>query len=243
MLMRSVRFSFDTHLEQFPLFFTVCDASTGQDLAAFVFNRLKQMNAPLSKLVSLSTDGASCMIGQDNGMFSCFKRLVQQDIGPVNCDINHVWCLAHRLNLVIRDFQNVENINSVFRFCDWVTQKRKAVAYKRFVREKYSDLRLKKIPKPSMTRWSFYKDVVSSLLTQVEQVEEFVMGDRDFISERTRLFSFHGGGTLSSQGFFTNHFIHCHFQFANTLLEKINCFNAILQEKYTLLPDTWYLID
>ena len=138
-LMSSVRFSFDAHLEQMPLFFSVRDASTGHDLAVFVFNRLKQMNAPLSKLASVSTDGASNMMGHDNGMFSCFKRLVQQDLGQVPCFLNNVWCFAHRLNLVIRDFQNVEHINSVFLFCDWLSQKRKAVAYKKFLREQYQE--------------------------------------------------------------------------------------------------------
>ena len=110
----SVRFAFDNRLEQFPLFFSVCDASTGQNLASFIFTRLKQINAPFSKLVSLSTDGASNMVGRFNGLFQCFKTLVQQEHGTIPCAISQVWCLAHRLNLVIRDFPDVKNINSVF---------------------------------------------------------------------------------------------------------------------------------
>ena len=128
----SVRFSFMDHLEQFPLFFTVCDASTGHDLASLVFNRLRRLNAPFHKLVSISTDGASNMVGQYNGMFQCFKSLVQQELGSVSCSLTQVWCLAHRINLVISDFDNVDDINSVFRFCDWFSQKRKAVEYKKF---------------------------------------------------------------------------------------------------------------
>ena len=141
----SVLFTFSNHIEQLPLFYSVCDASTGHGLASFVFDRLKQMNVPFIKLVSLSTDGASNMIGHLNWMFPNFKRLVQRELGIVPCELVHVWCLAHRLNLVIKDFQNVENVNSVFSFCDWLTQKRKAVAYKKFVREKHPDRRLKKI--------------------------------------------------------------------------------------------------
>ena len=70
------------------------------------------------------------MIGHTNGMVSHFKRLVAVELGTVECPFKHVWCLAHRLNLVIRDFQNVPNINSVFLFSDWFASKRKAVVYK-----------------------------------------------------------------------------------------------------------------
>ena len=241
-LMCSVRFSFDHHLEQCPLFLSVCDASTGHDYSSFVFDRLKAMNAPLTKLVSVSTDGASCMIGQANGMFSCFKRLVQQDLGSVPCSMVHIWCLAHRLNLVIRDFQNVENINSVFLFCDWFTQKRKAVAYKRFLREKHSNKRLKKIPKPSETRWSFYRDVLESLLNQVEEVEEFLLQDEDFIPSRHSLFHFPGVTIQTPRSFFSNAFIHAHFSFAFDILKRICRFNRALQEQYTILPDVWILV-
>ena len=117
------------------------------------------MNIPFPKLTALSTDGASNMIGHVNELFHNFKMLVQQELGSVPCALVQVWCLAHRLNLVIKDFQNVANISSVFRFCDLFTQKRRAVAYKKFLRDKHREKRLKKIPKPSQTRWSFYRDV------------------------------------------------------------------------------------
>ena len=110
----TVRFTFNDRLEQFPLFMKVCGASTGEEVAAFVFDSLKVYNAQFKKLSSIATDGASAMIGQANGMISHFKRLVATELGTVGCPFNHVWCLAHRLNLVIRDFQNVPNINSVF---------------------------------------------------------------------------------------------------------------------------------
>ena len=95
-----VRFSFDNRLEQLPLFYSVCDSSTGCDLATFVFNRLKGMSIPFSKLTALSTDGASNMIGRINGLFANFKKMVQQELWSVPCPLVQVWCLAHRLNLV-----------------------------------------------------------------------------------------------------------------------------------------------
>ena len=79
----TVRFTFQDRLEQFPLFMKVCDASTGEEVAAFVFNSLKVYNAQFNKLSSIATDGASAMIGKANGMISFFKRLVSTELGTV----------------------------------------------------------------------------------------------------------------------------------------------------------------
>ena len=239
----SILFAFSDSLEHLPLFFSVCDASTGQELASFVMNRLKRMDAPLSKLVSLSTDGARNMMGHTNGLFACFKRLFQQEIGTMTCSLVQVWCVSHRLNLVIRDFQNVDNIKSVLHFCDWLTQKRKAVAYRKFLREKHSEKRLRKIPKPSETRWSFYRDVLESLLKQTDEVEEFLTNDGDFISMRGRLFDCAEVGVHGWSGFFSNDFILSHFLFAFVILEKISDVNEILQRQYMTLPEAWHLIN
>ena len=54
------------------------------------------------------------MVGRFNGLFQCFKTLVQQELGTVHCAISQVWCLAHRLNLVIRDFQDVKTSTMFF---------------------------------------------------------------------------------------------------------------------------------
>ena len=184
----TVRFTFKTHMEQFPLFFSVCDASTGQELAAFVFGRLQRNDVPFAKLVSVATDGAYNMLGRFNGMVSHLKRLVQQALGVVTPTFDHVWCLAHRLNLVIRDFQDVPDIKHVLLFADLFRSKRKAVVYKKWLRSADRDRRFKKIPKPSETRWSFYKVVLESLLSQVDKVDEFLKQDRDFLSFRRKLF-------------------------------------------------------
>ena len=58
----TVRFVFETGVTQFPLFMAVCDASTGEEMAAFVLTKLLEKRAVLSKLTSL-TDGANNMIG------------------------------------------------------------------------------------------------------------------------------------------------------------------------------------
>ena len=41
------RFTFQDRMKQFPLFFSVCHASTGEEIATFVFEKLKQCMPPL----------------------------------------------------------------------------------------------------------------------------------------------------------------------------------------------------
>ena len=141
-----------------------------------------------------------------------------------------------------RDFLNVANISSVFRFCDWFTQKRKAVLYKKFLREKHHEERFKKIPKPSETRWFFYRDVLASLLDQTDEIEEYLIRDGDFIEERGRLFYFTCTGVPYSGNFLADSFIHAHFVFARDILEIICRTNGLLQAQYVILPLAWHCI-
>ena len=242
-LVCTARFSFQDHLEQFPLFVSVCDASTGEELADYVIYRLKRFNAPLSKLVSIATDGAHNMVGQFNGLATILKRLVQRELGVDTPTFQHVWCLAHRLNLIITDFQNVRNINYVFLFADWFTSKRKAVVYKKWLRTTRPDQRFKKITKPSETRWSFYKVVLETLLTQVDVVEEFLGQDSDFLSFRRKIFPPSTEAGQNQREFFSNRFIMSNFRFALFILEKLWLLNTELQEQYTFLPVVWSSIN
>ena len=152
----TVRFAFDDRIEQLPLFLSVCQASSGEEMAEFVYGRLKEKHIPFSKLLSFATDGASYMVGSTNGIVARVRRMVQSEAGRDNCIFQQVWCFAHRLNLVIHDFQNVPYINTIFHFLGWFTSKRKAVVYKKWLLQSYRDKRFPKIPKPSQTRWSFF---------------------------------------------------------------------------------------
>ena len=124
------------------------------------------------------------MIGSTNGMSAHLRRLFARKYGQQHCKMESLWCFAHRLNLVIRDFQHVDFINSVIRFCDLFTTKRRAICYKKWLKEK-SDDKFRKIPKPSETRWSFYRDVLDVLLSQIDKVEKFIPKDRDLVSFMT----------------------------------------------------------
>ena len=154
------RFVYDDKMEQRTLFYAVCHCSTGKELAQFVFDKLKQYDAPFEKITSVATDVAKTMIGAENGMIPNLRRLVGKEIGSRSTPFKNVWCLAHRLNLVVSDFERVPYINSVFLFAGWFSSKRKAVQYKKWLSQKYPNDHFKKIPKRSETRWTFYRDVL-----------------------------------------------------------------------------------
>ena len=122
-----VRFTFEDKVTQTPLFYKVCDSSTGEELANFVFDMLVSKNVPFEKLSCVASDGAASMIGSTNGMSAHLRRLIARKYGQQHCKMESLWCFAHRLNLVIRDFQHVDSINSVIQFCDLFTTKLKAI--------------------------------------------------------------------------------------------------------------------
>ena len=237
-----VKFTFEDKVTQKPLFFKVCDSSTGEELANFVFDVLVSKNVPFEKLSCVASDGAASMIGTTNGMSAHLRRLITRKYGPQHCKMESMWCFAHRLNLVIRDFQHVDYINSVIRFCDLFTAKRRAVCYKKWLREKSKD-KFRKIPKPSETRWSFYRDVLDVLLSQIDYVEKFIPKDRDLVSFMTS--AWHQMVTASDDGsplFFHDNFILSHFRFAFFVLDRICSTNTQLHEKNIFLHQAWILI-
>ena len=172
-----VRFVFEEMVVQLPLFFSVCSMMSGNDLALFVMDKLFEHGAVLGKLESVSTDGAANMNGRFNGMTVCLKRLVKQQCEMKQerfNDFHSVWCVAHRLNLATKDFLGMQEANVIKCFADWFCDRRRQVSYKSFIARKNTPYRLKGIPQPSDTRWNYYGDVVSTILSQRRFVEEFV---------------------------------------------------------------------
>ena len=132
----TVRFVFVNDVKQFPLFMELCHASSGEEMASFLLSKLREKKAVFSKLVSVTTDGASNMIGHERGLFACFCRLVKTTDTLENDKINaikNVWCFAHRMNLVTRDMREVPSLNDDFTVADWITSRRVAVCHRKFL--------------------------------------------------------------------------------------------------------------
>ena len=133
------RFSFQDSLIQIPMFFDVHHLSTGDGVAHFVFDKLVQFNCSFEKLVCVSSDGASNIIGSSNGMTVAWKRLILQHCAERQISFNEfhsVWCFAHRLNLVTKDLLECERLNVVKAFSDWFSDRRRQVHFKAFLSQK-----------------------------------------------------------------------------------------------------------
>ena len=173
----TVRFVFETDIMQFPLFMALCYASSGEEMASFLLSKLTEKNAVISKLTSVTTDGASSMIGNDRGLFACLCRLLKAS-GTIEADkvdsIRNVWCFAHRMNLVTRDMKEEPTMRDVFCLADWMTSRRVAVSYRKFLKIRWPDARFPKVQTPSETRWVFYRDVVGVILAQFDQIVIFI---------------------------------------------------------------------
>ena len=140
---------------QLPIFFATCFVSSGNDMAQFLFDKLVEKDVDFSKLVCVSTDGATNMVGQMNGMVVNIKSLIGRHCLERNVpffDFHSVWCFAHRANFITRDFLGMKMINAVLSFVDWFSTKRRQVSYRRFLASHYPDAKTKRIPQPSETR-------------------------------------------------------------------------------------------
>ena len=178
-----VRFCLEDSVIQLPLFFDVCHQTTGNDIAHFVFNKLLEFNPSFEKLVSISTDGATNMIGRSSGISTKLKHIIHQHCAtrqlPFN-DFHSVWCFAHRLNLVTKDLMDLKWMSIDKAFADWFSDRRRQTSFKAFLSQTDTGEKLRSIPQPSETRWTFYHDVVSAIVSQRTFVEEFVTRQPSF---------------------------------------------------------------
>ena len=159
--------------------------------------------------------------------------------------VHSVWCFAHRLNLVLKDVISSNPIDIVKAFCDWFTLKRRQVRYKTFVQSQFPSVQVRVIPQPSETRWIFYQDVVSAIISQTTVIESFLRREDDFkvflkeLKEKRRKngflrdFAFSFGNVLTVKM----------FEFAFFVLEKMGRLNKLFQGRYTEVSLMWDAVD
>ena len=114
--------------------------------------------------------------------------------------------------------------------------------FRKWLRQTHSDVSLPKIPTPSETRWSFYKDVIQAVLVQTEQIDEFLADDGEMVSVRNK-FGKSQTLTVTDEPFFQNDFIVAHFLFARFVLRKICAVNKKMQQEFSVLPFAWRLLE
>ena len=148
------RFGFEDRISQEVLFFDKVSETTGKEMAKFVFEKLEENQCDFTKMVSITTDGATNMIGQNAGMANEIVKMVNAKYHldkRIGVDVHSMWCIAHRINLVAQDFKEVENINFVITFAKWITASDRLVSYSTFMKSNPPPEKKKKIPPPSET--------------------------------------------------------------------------------------------
>ena len=73
------RFCFDDHISQDVLFDERVSETTGQKMARFVVDKLDANNCDFSKMVSITPDGATNMIGQNTRMANEIVKLANEN--------------------------------------------------------------------------------------------------------------------------------------------------------------------
>ena len=175
------RFGFDDRIQQ-EIIIEKVSATTGEDLARFVFGKLEEKNCDFSKMISITTDGATNMIGQEHGMANEMIKMANEKYGlnkRLGVDVHCLWCIDHRLNLVVQDFKEVEGINFVIKFLKWITASDRLVSYTSFMRMRFPNIKKKKLPQPSETRWLFFRDTLKAMLDQTEMINAFMAYDNN----------------------------------------------------------------
>ena len=87
------RFGFDDYIFQVIIIFEKVSEKTGRELARFLFEKLAEKNCYFSKMVSITTDGAKNMIGQNHGMANEMVKMAKEKCGTsrlIGADINAV---------------------------------------------------------------------------------------------------------------------------------------------------------
>ena len=233
------RFGFDDRISQKIIIFEKVSETTGQYLARFVFEKLDEKNCDFSKLISITTDGASNMIGREHGMANEMVMLVNQKLNTpkrIGVDIHCLWCIDHRLNLVAQDFKDVPNINYVIKFLKWITASDRLTSYTSFARMRFPNIK-KKIPPPSETRWLFYTDTLKAVLDQPDMIEAFLIEGNNMEKWMTHVSSSkHLLGQIRDVPLsFKTPLVMAHFRFAAFILDVLGRINEIFQVKYAFV--------
>ena len=118
------------------------------------------------------------------------------------------------------------------------------MSYTGFAR-RTQQVKKKKIPTPSETRWLFYRESLKALLDKKETVDVFInlRGVREKWSSYISTPKHHLGEVKDVFFSFTHPLVDAHFQFAFFVLDILGNINTIFQMKYGFILNFWeYLV-
>ena len=89
------------------------DITTGKDIFIALQRVLADMKLDLSKLISVTTDGAPAMVGQEKGVVTLLERRMK-DLG-ISHTIKKLHCIIHQQALSARSLKLKEVLDAVVK--------------------------------------------------------------------------------------------------------------------------------
>ena len=140
-----------------------------------VFNSLvEKFELNLSKLVSVTTDGAATMTGVKSGFIALFRKQIQDSGSSANLIAIH--CILHQQNLAVRsiktgDFQVVETVEKIVNFL-----RSSSLRHRQFI-ELLKDCDTEHIDLPYFfsVRWLSCGNLLGKFSDLLEQIKEFLI--------------------------------------------------------------------
>ena len=135
-------------------------------------------------------------------------------------------------------------VNVVLEFADRFSNKWRQVSYNNFLTTDDSTDNLRTIPRPSETRWLFYRDVISAILSQRQYVEQFTLRDREFprLWAGLRMNVQKYGPCVTQDFSFSNNLINATFGFTQFIFDLLGRINTVFQERYATVTELWDII-
>ena len=130
----------------------------GEQIARMILNLLKQNFVPLEKVVSMTTDGDSSMIGYLHGASHVFGELLKQELGNENHFFQSCWCGGHRMNKASEDLNEEKHFKLLVTIIETLCSGRNRYNFEMWKEEnkmKEDGTKHYKLPELSTTRWLF----------------------------------------------------------------------------------------
>ena len=125
----------------------------------------------LNKMVGITTDGAANLRGCVKGMTTRFVNYIQSQRTSRSwvSYVSKFYCMAHRLNLCVKEFCNEKNTET-FLFINWFNSNSTRDLWKSVVKNKH----FTKPPKTSIIRWGYEADLVTYIVKYFEDIVDFM---------------------------------------------------------------------
>ena len=204
---------------------------SGEALFEWTKEMLIKKGFDLNKMVGITTDGAANLRGCVKGMTTRFVNYIQSQRTSRSwvSYVSKFYCMAHRLNLCVKEFCNEKNTET-FLFINWFNSNSTRDLWKSVVKNKH----FTKPPKTSIIRWGYEADLVTYIVKYFEDIVDFMKE----LDKNKKL-----PDSMKSIGVESKEFI-CELLFIQEILtrsrfisDNIQSFRGMISKQYSLIKN------